>query len=70
MMRSAAILTILALYALHQDSWFWLSARPLVFGLLPVGLFYHVVYVVVLSFVFWGLVTFLWPSHLDTERRD
>jgi hypothetical protein len=70
MMRLAAILTIVALYGLHQDYWFWYSAQPLVFGLLPIGLFYHVVYVVVLSFVFWGLVTFLWPSHLDTERQD
>jgi hypothetical protein len=70
MMRSAAIVTIVALYVLHQDFWFWHRAQPLVLGLVPIGLFYHVIYVVVLSFVFWGLVSFLWPSHLDTERRD
>ena len=32
---------IAALYALHQDIWFWRTAHPLVFGFLPVGLAYH-----------------------------
>ena len=42
----AALLTSasVALYLLHQDFWFWRSAYPLVFGFLPVGLFYHGVY--------------------------
>lgn len=53
------------MYVLHQDFWFWTEARPLVFGFLPIGLFYHVAYVVVASLVMWGLVTFFWPSHLD-----
>ena len=40
----AAPLIVRALYALHQDVWFWREARPLVFGVLPIGLFYHVAY--------------------------
>ena len=32
---------IAVLYALHQDVWFWRTARPLLFGFLPVGLAYH-----------------------------
>ena len=39
-------LAALALYALHQDVWFWRTARPLVFGFLPVGLAYHAGYCV------------------------
>jgi hypothetical protein len=35
----AALLVTAALYALHQDFWFWREARLLVFGLLPIGLF-------------------------------
>ncbi len=65
-MRIAAILMVVALYVLHQDFWFWRSARPLVFGILPIGLFYHAAYVVASSLVLWVLVTFLWPSHLET----
>lgn len=66
-MRLTALLTVAALYVLHQDFWFWRDARPLVFGVLPIGLFYHVVYTVIVSAVLWGLVTFLWPAHLDRE---
>ena len=65
MKRTVAILLIITAYLLHQDIWFWRTARPLVFGFLPIGLFYHVAYVVVLSLLFWLLVTYLWPSHLD-----
>jgi hypothetical protein len=53
-------------YALHQDFWFWREARPLVFGVLPVGLFYHAAYMVATSLLLWGLVTFFWPSHLES----
>ena len=37
-------LLIATLYLLHQDFWFWRSARPLLFGFLPVGLAYHAAY--------------------------
>ena len=36
----------LLLYVLHQDFWFWREARPLVFGFLPIGLFYHAAFTV------------------------
>ena len=41
MKRALLVLGFIALYVLHQDVWFWRSARPLVFGFLPIGLFYH-----------------------------
>ncbi len=47
------ILLIVVLYLLHQDFWFWNSATPLVFGFLPIGLFYHLVYTLVISGVMW-----------------
>jgi hypothetical protein len=37
-------LLVAAIYALHQDVWFWRVARPLVFGFLPIGLAYHAAY--------------------------
>jgi hypothetical protein len=54
-----------ALYALHQDVWFWRQARPFVFGFLPIGLFYHVAYTLASSLFFWFLVRSHWPSHLQ-----
>ena len=38
---SSSAFAIAALYLLHQDVWFWRTARPLVFGFLPIGLAYH-----------------------------
>jgi hypothetical protein len=56
---------VLALYVLHQDVWWWHDARPLVFGVLPIGLFYHVVYTLVTAVVLAVLVRCCWPAHLD-----
>jgi hypothetical protein len=64
-MRNIAVLAVIMLYVLHQDFWFWRQAQPLVFGILPVGLFYHVAYVLISSLLLWGLVRWFWPSHLD-----
>jgi hypothetical protein len=68
MTTAVAALLVAALYLLHQDLWFWRVARPLVFGVLPIGLFYHVAYTLVTSLLLWVLVRMLWPWHLDTER--
>lgn len=67
-MRPVPIAVAAVLYLLHQDVWFWRSARPLVFGALPIGLFYHVCFVVAASGLMWLLVAAAWPSHL--ERLD
>ena len=70
-MRIAAAAAIVAvLYVLHQDIWFWRDARPLVFGFLPIGLFYHAVYTVVTSLALVVLVRLLWPTHLDGEADN
>jgi len=59
-----ALATVLV-YALHQDFWFWRSARPLVFGFLPIGLAYHAAYTIGISFLMLYLVRRRWPSHLE-----
>jgi hypothetical protein len=65
-----AALIAAALYALHQDLWFWRAARPLVFGVLPIGLFYHVAYTLATSLLLWVLVRAHWPTHLDDAPRE
>lgn len=54
-------------YALHQDFWFWHTARPLVFGFLPIGLFYHAVYCLAAVLLFWLLVRHAWPEQLEKD---
>jgi Protein of unknown function (DUF3311) len=67
MKRALLVLAVAALYVLHQDIWFWRTARPLVFGVLPVGLFYHGCFSVAASLLMWALVKFAWPGHLEEE---
>ena len=69
MKRILLVLATLALYVLHQDVWFWRSARPLVFGFLPVGLFYHACFSVVVALLLWLLVSQAWPEHLEREAE-
>ena len=60
----AAVL-IVSLYVLHQDVWFWNTAEPVVFGVFPIGLFYHVAYMLVTAAALGWIVRSAWPSHLD-----
>jgi hypothetical protein len=69
MTTAVAALLVALLFLLHQDFWFWSEARPLVFGVLPIGLFYHVAYTVATALLLWLLVSRCWPSHLETTRR-
>ena len=66
-MRVVAVAAVVVLYILHQDFWFWREARPLVFGFLPIGLFYHAIFTLASSAVLWLLVAFAWPSHVEAE---
>ena len=65
MQRALLALACVALYALHQDFWFWREARPLAFGFLPPGLWYHGAYTLSVSALMWLLVRAAWPSHLE-----
>ena len=68
--RLGLALAIAALYALHQDVWWWRDARPLVFGFLPVGLAYHGAYCLAVALLMWVLTRAAWPAHLeDRESR-
>lgn len=65
MKRALLVIIVGVLYLLHQDFWFWRAAHPLVFGFLPVGLFYHACYTVATVLVMMLLVRIAWPSELE-----
>ena len=67
MKRALLVLAVVVLYVLHQDIWFWRTARPLVFGFVPIGLAYHAAFSVAAAAVLGLLVTFAWPAHLEDE---
>jgi hypothetical protein len=61
-------LAVAMLYVLHQDFWFWRTARPLVFGFLPIALAWHGAYCIAVALLMWWLTRVAWPSHLDEGR--
>ena len=67
MKRILLCLAVVVLYALHQDIWFWRTPYPLVFGFVPIGLFYQGCFSIAAALVMWLLVKFAWPSHLEEE---
>ena len=68
MKRTLLVVAVVALYFLHQDIWFWRNGR-LIFGFIPIGLFYHACYALAASLVMWLLVTYAWPAHLEQEAE-
>ena len=70
MTRTLLVVVVVALYVLHQDFWFWRTAHPLLFGFLPIGLFYQACYSLAAALVMWLLVKYAWPSHLEEEIEE
>lgn len=62
------ILAVLLMYVLHQDFWFWRATEPIVFGFLPVGLFYHACFTLACSGLMWLLVKHAWPAYLEADE--
>ena len=68
-MKKFVWLLVIALFIAHQDVWFWEDSR-LVFGVLPIGLFYHVVLSIAASLVWFLAVLFAWPADLDVDQSE
>lgn len=54
-------------FFLHQDFWNWKSTAPLLFGLFPPGLTYHLGYSIVAAITMALLVKYAWPKDLDSD---
>ena len=70
MKRTMLVIMFGALYVLHQDFWFWRTANPLVFGFIPIGLFYHACYTLATAFALLLLVRHAWPAELEEGGGD
>lgn len=52
------------LFVLHQDFWLW-DDQGLVFGFLPVGLGYHMIYSLAVAGIWALAVRYAWPHHIE-----
>ncbi len=58
------VLLAIALAILHQDFWNW-DSDALVFGFMPIGLFYHACYSLA-AVCLWALtIKIAWPRHIE-----
>ncbi|MEK7414606.1 MAG: DUF3311 domain-containing protein [Planctomycetota bacterium] len=60
---------LVLLIALHQDFWLW-TDRTLLWGVLPIGLAYHVGYAVVAALTMALLVRYAWPKGVDDQPES
>jgi hypothetical protein len=67
-MRKLIFALILLLVVLHQDFWWWDQARPLLFGVVPIGLAWHAGISLAAGLLWLAAVTWCWPSHLDVDE--
>lgn len=67
MKQATLTIAVVTLIALHQDFWFWREARPLLFGFLPIGLWYHMGYCLAASAVMAALVRWAWPEEPESS---
>lgn len=59
-------IAIVVLIVLHQDNWFW-DDGTLVFGFLPIGLFYHACISVAAALMWYLATQFCWPDDLEAD---
>ena len=56
-------LLMFVLVLAHQDFWYW-SDKRLVFGVFPVGLYYHICLTLAASFLWYLVAVCAWPHDL------
>jgi hypothetical protein len=60
---------VAVLFVMHQDCWFW-DNRTLVFGFLPIGLFYHALFSLAAGLT-WALANnFAWPEEIEAWAAE
>lgn len=63
-MKFVIWILVFALLVAHQDNWNW-EDETLVFGFMPIGLFYHVCISLAAGIVWLLACTFAWPKELE-----
>jgi hypothetical protein len=60
---------VLVLIILHQDNWLWTDDR-LMFGFLPIGLFYQICISIAAATVWWWATIYCWPTELGSSDPE
>lgn len=68
-MKYVTWLLVAALLIAHHDYWYWFDAT-LVFGFLPIGLFYHACLSLAAGLAWLIVCTIAWPKELEMEASE
>lgn len=63
-MKNVIWFLVILLIILHQDYWFWYD-DTLVFGFIPIGLFYHALISIAAGVVWYLATVYAWPEELE-----
>ncbi len=63
-MRRFVWVLVAVLFVVHQDFWWWDDAA-LVFGFLPIGLYYHALFSIAAGLTWAAAVRWAWPEHIE-----
>lgn len=67
-MPRSLLIAVLVLIVLHQDNWLWTSST-LVFGFIPIGLFYHACISLAAGCLWFWATRNCWPAGLENEAQ-
>lgn len=67
-MRYVVWIMVVTLIVLHQDNWFWTDGT-LVFGFMPIGLFYHACISIAASITWFLATQFCWPTAAEADGQ-
>ena len=68
-MKKVVLILAVVLGILHQDFWNW-NNSGLVFGFMPVGLFYHACYSLAAATLWAFAIKLAWPSELVSWAEE
>ena len=65
-MKPFLYIWLIALFVLHFDFWY-ADSTELVFGFIPTGLYYQMVFTVVAAITWYLVCKYCWPTNLEGE---
>ncbi len=57
-------IAVAVMAAFHQDFWWW-DTPTLVFGFMPIGLFYHAMFSIASGMLWLAAVKWAWPTEIE-----
>ena len=68
-MKKVVIALFVIMLIIHQDFWYW-SDASLIFGFMPIGLFYHALFSIACAILGALAIKYLWPTEAEAHSES